>query len=86
MMLCLRIFEAAEGEPNIPVPNGRREASPVVGSCYMCRDMKRKQRKNRKYYTNCMQPVCIEDSIATTTCISCKKTRKRTQFNFYNIF
>ena len=35
--------------------------------------MKQKQRKTGKRCTNCVQPECNENSITTTTCISCNK-------------
>lgn len=50
---------------------GSREVHLVVGSCYFCRDLKRKQRKTRKSCVVCGRPICDEHSKAHTTCINC---------------
>ena len=42
-------------------PHGSRGATPIVGSCYVCRDQKRKRRKTRKSCVACIQPICDEN-------------------------
>ncbi|CAM1305334.1 Uncharacterised protein g4008 [Pycnogonum litorale] len=54
------------------LPHGSRGATPIVGSCYVCRDQKRKQRKTRENCVVCVQPVCDEHSISKTSCITCE--------------
>lgn len=61
--------EGAEANPK--EPHGNRGATPIVGSCYVCRDQKRKRRKTRKGCVACVQPVCDEHSITKTKCITC---------------
>ena len=43
----------------------------VVGSCYICRELTRKQRKTRKACTVCNKAVCDEHSINKPTCHNC---------------
>ncbi|CAK1594994.1 unnamed protein product [Parnassius mnemosyne] len=43
----------------------------VVGSCYLYRELKRKQRKTRKACTNCRKPVCDEHAVTRPTCNIC---------------
>jgi Transposase IS4 len=43
----------------------------VVGSCYVCRQLHRKQRKTRKSCKICRQPICDEHSTQTATCNPC---------------
>lgn len=43
----------------------------VVGSCYICRELKRKQRKTRKACTNCRRPVCDEHAVTRPKCNNC---------------
>lgn len=73
MVLGRRIVIASETATGPQVPHGSRGAPPVVGSCYVCRDLKRKQRKTRKFCVVCVKPVCDEHSIAKTTCIICEE-------------
>jgi len=42
---------------------GSHASTPIVGSCYFCRDQNRKKRKIRKSCVSCMQPACNEDSV-----------------------
>lgn len=64
-------YAASDDENYIPqthqVPHGSRGATPIVGSCYICRDQKWKQRETRK---SCV--VCHEHSVSKTTCITCE--------------
>ncbi|CAK8697887.1 unnamed protein product [Clavelina lepadiformis] len=62
------IMSDGDAEPSI---YGNRGATPIVGSCYVCRDQKRKRRKTRKGCVACVQPVCDEHSITKTKCITC---------------
>jgi len=39
------------------VPCGTHDATPIVGSCYVCQELKQKQRKTRSCVL-CMRPVC----------------------------
>lgn len=48
----------------------------VVGSCFICRELKKKQRKTRKACTTCCRPVCDEHSVARPTCNSCYQSTK----------
>ena len=73
MVLGRRIVTASEAVAGPQVRHGSRGASPVVGSCYVCRDLKRKQRKTRKSCVVCVKPVCDEHSVAKTTCITCEE-------------
>lgn len=43
----------------------------VVGSCYICRELKRKPKKTRKACTNCIKPVCDEHAVTRPTCSTC---------------
>lgn len=43
----------------------------IVGSCFICREVKRKQRKTRKACTSCARPVCDEHSVTRATCNNC---------------
>lgn len=47
MVLRRRIVVSSEAVAG-PVPHGSRGASPIIDSCYGCRELKRKQRKTRK--------------------------------------
>lgn len=71
MVLGRSIAAVPSQEAGFKVPYGRRGASPVVGSCYVCTTEKRKQRKTRKSCMICVKPVCDEHSLQNTTCISC---------------
>ena len=52
--------------------HGRCGPTTIIGSCCVCRDQRKKQRKNRKSCVICMQPVCNELSVSKTTCFSCE--------------
>lgn len=67
-----RIMTLLEAASTHQVPHGSRGATPIVGSCYICRDQKRKQRKTLKSCVVCVQPVCHEHSVSKTTCITCE--------------
>lgn len=69
-------------ELRLPIPSGsatltnqtRRDSTgrvAVVGSCYICREIKRKQRKTRKACTNCRKPVCDEHAVTHPICNTC---------------
>lgn len=73
MVLGRRIVVASEEATRPQVPHGIRGASPIVGSYYVCRDLKRKQRKTRKSCVACVKPVCDEHSVRKTTCITCEQ-------------
>ena len=48
MMLGRRIVALPENAVVARAPHGSRELTPIVGSCCVCRDQMRKQRKTRK--------------------------------------
>lgn len=43
----------------------------VVGSCYICRELKYKQRKTRKVCKVCIKLICDEHSTTKPTCNHC---------------
>lgn len=43
----------------------------VVGSCYLCSKLTKKQRKTRKACKNCFKPICNEHSINRPICNNC---------------
>ncbi|CAM1324636.1 Uncharacterised protein r2_g3341 [Pycnogonum litorale] len=72
MVLGRRIVTLPEAAGRPHLPHGSRGATPIVGTCYVCRDQKRKQRKTRENCVVCVQPVCDEHSISKTSCITCE--------------
>lgn len=52
-------------------PQGSRGHAAVVGSCYLCRLLEKRQRKTRKSCVDCSKPVCDEHSLPKTTCLNC---------------
>ena len=69
MVLGRRIVTPRENAAIARALHGSRGATPIVGSCCVCRDQKRKQRKTRKSCVICGQPVCNEHSVCKTMCI-----------------
>ncbi|XP_047534335.1 piggyBac transposable element-derived protein 1-like [Vanessa atalanta] len=60
--------------PTTSISQTRRDSTgrvAVVGSCYLCRELKRKQRKTRKACTNCRKPICDEHAVTRPTCNTC---------------
>ena len=72
MVLGRRIVTSRENAAVARAPHGSRGPTPIVGSCCVCRDQKRKQRKTRKSCVICGQPVCNEHSVSKTMCIPCE--------------
>ena len=72
MVLGRRIVTSRENAAVDRAPHGSRGPTPIVGSCCVCRDQKRKQRKTRKSCVICGQPVCNEHSVSKTMCIPCE--------------
>ncbi|XP_069585014.1 piggyBac transposable element-derived protein 4-like [Ranitomeya imitator] len=75
MVLGRCIVVASQPAAGPKIPHGSRGPSPVVGSCYVCRDLRRKQRKTRKSCVVCVKPICDEHSVAKPTCITCKENQ-----------
>lgn len=48
----------------------------IVGSCQICREADRKQRKTRKACSICSKPVCNEHSINKAVCETCNQQAK----------
>ena len=67
-----RIVTSRENVAVARAPHGSRGPTQIVGSCCVCRDQKRKQRKTRKICVICGQPVCNEHSVSKMMCIPCK--------------
>ncbi|CAK8687562.1 unnamed protein product [Clavelina lepadiformis] len=84
MVLGRPIATSPEGaEANPKEPHGNRGATPIVGSCYVCRDQKRKRRKTRKGCVACVQPVCDEHSITKKSVLLVTLTKPiPTKFSF----
>ena len=72
MVLERRIVLPQKAATTSTEHRGSRDSTPIVGSCYFCRDQNCKQRKTRKSCVACMQPVCNEHSISKTVCIVCE--------------
>ena len=64
MVLGQRIVAPREKVTFARAPHGSRGPTPTVGSCCVCRDQKRKQRKTRKSCVVCGQPVGNEHSVS----------------------
>jgi len=43
----------------------------IVGSCFICRNLKMKQRKTRNSCAFCKKPICSEHSTKTSSCNEC---------------
>ena len=72
MVLGRQIEKSRENAAVARAPHGSRGPTPIVGSCCVCRDQKRKQRKTRKSCVICGQPVCNEHSVSKRMCIPCE--------------
>ena len=72
MVLGRRIVTPRENAAVARAPHGSHEPTSIVGSCCVCQDQKRKQRKTRKSCVVCGQPVCNEYSVFKTMCIPCE--------------
>lgn len=57
-----------EPVPLAPSISGR---SPVTGSCYICREQDKYQRKTRKMCGRCDKPVCAQHSLDLVHCFNC---------------
>lgn len=68
MVFGRRIVAQPEALANPRVPHGSRGATPIVRSCYVCQDQKKKQRKTIKNCVDCVKPVCDEHSVSKTAC------------------
>ena len=69
MVLGRQIVTSRKNVAFARAPHGSRGPTPIVGSCCVCRDQKRKQRKTRNSCVICGQPVCKEHSVPKTMCI-----------------
>ena len=69
MVLAQQIVTPRENAAVAGAPRGDRGLTPIVGSCCVCPDQKRKQRKTRKSCVVCGQPICNEHSVSITMCI-----------------
>lgn len=58
IMFGRRIVVAPEAAANLQVSHCSRGTSPVVGNCYVCSDLRRKQCKTRQLCVVCVKPVC----------------------------
>lgn len=72
MVLGRRIVTQPKAADGPQIPHDNRGANPIVGSCKVCQDQKRKQRKTRKSCVVREQPVCDEHLSSKTTCITCE--------------
>ena len=72
MVLGRQIVTSRENAAVAHAPHGSRGPTPIVGSCCVCRDQKRKQRKTRKSCVIRGQPVCNEHLVSKTMCIPCE--------------
>ncbi|CAB4064708.1 unnamed protein product [Lepeophtheirus salmonis] len=54
------------------VIHGSRGATPIVSSCYICRDKKQNHRNTWKCWDICVQPVYDEHSETKPICMNCK--------------
>ena len=72
MVLGRRIVTSRENAAVARAAHGSRGPTRIVGSCCVCRDQKRKQRKTRKSCVICGQLVCNEHSVSETMCIPCE--------------
>ncbi|CAK8694284.1 unnamed protein product [Clavelina lepadiformis] len=61
---------------NSKEPHGSGGATPIVGSCYVCRRQKQKRHQTRKISLACVQPVCDEHSDYKEKGIERKKKRR----------
>ena len=57
MVLGRQIVTSRENTAVAHAPHGSRGPTPIVGSCFVCQDQKRKQRKTRKSDVICGQLV-----------------------------
>lgn len=73
MVLGRRIVVAPEAAADLQVPHGNRKTFLVVGSCYVCRDLRRKQHKTRKCCVVYVKHVCDEHSVTRIMYITCEK-------------
>ena len=71
-MLGRRIVTPRENADVACAPHGSRGPTPIVRSCCVCRDHKRKQQKNRKICVFCGQPICNKHSVSKAMCIPCE--------------
>ena len=69
MVLGRQIVTSRENAAVARASHGSRGPTSIVGSCCVCRDQKRKQRKIRKSFVICGKPVCNEHSVSVTMCI-----------------
>ena len=50
MVLGRQIVTSRDNDAVARAPHGSREPTPIVGSCCVCQDQRRKQRKTRKSF------------------------------------
>ena len=72
MVLGRQIVTSLENAAVARAPHGSRRPTPIVGSCCVCQDQRRKQRKTRKSCVICGQPECNEHLVSKTMYIPCK--------------
>ena len=66
MVLGRQIVTSRENAAVARAPYGSRGPTPIVGSCCVCQDHRRKQQKTRKSCVICGQPVCNEHLVSKT--------------------
>lgn len=72
MVLGRRILTQPKVADGPQIPHESHGATPIVGSCKVCRDQKKKQRKTKKSSVVYEQPFCDEHSSSKTTCVTCE--------------
>ena len=72
MVLGRQIVTSPENAAVARAPHGSSGPTPIVGSCCVYRDQRKKPQKNRKNCMICGQPECNEHSVSKTEYIPCE--------------
>ena len=85
MVLGRQIVTSRKNAAVTRAPHGSHGPASIVGSCCICRDQKRKQRKTRKSCVICGKTVCNEHSVSITMCIQEKMNKLFFLYSFLHV-